>query len=57
MNFNVHCLINISTPKKIINLYILYILNPLLRNLNTDSSLKNCLFGSVKFAENADSDK
>ena len=57
MNFNVHCLINISTPKKIINLYILYILNKLLSNSDTDFSLKNCLFGSVTFTENADSDK
>ena len=30
MNFNGHCLINnnISIPKKVINLYISYILNP-----------------------------
>ena len=34
--FNVHCLINISVPKKVINLYISYILNPQSRKLNTD---------------------
>ena len=38
MNFNGHCLIknNISVPKKVINLYISYILGPQLRSLNTD---------------------
>ena len=42
INFNGHCLINnnISTPKKLINLYISYILNPWLKNLNTDFTLK-----------------
>ena len=36
-NVNGHCSINnnISIPKKVINLYITYILNPWLRNLNT----------------------
>ena len=36
--FNRHCFIknNISIPKKVINLYISYTLNPQLRNLNTD---------------------
>ena len=59
INFNVHCLIknNISTPKMLRNLYIFYILNPWLRNLNTDFTLNNCLFGSVKLTRNADQDK
>ena len=49
INFNGHCLINnISIPKKVIKLYISYTLNPLLRNLNTDFTLGNCLFGFVK---------
>ena len=58
-NFNEHCLINnnISISNKVINLYISYILNPLLRNLNTDFTLNNCLFGSVKLTKNADTDK
>ena len=48
VNFNRHCLINnISIPKKVINLYISYILSPCLRDLNTDFTLNNCLFGSV----------
>ena len=58
-NFNGHCLINndISIPKKVINLYISYILNPRLRNLNTYFTLNNWLFGSVKLIKNADLDK
>ena len=38
INFNIHCLINnnISIPKKVINLYISYILSPWSRNLKTD---------------------
>ena len=42
INVNRHCLINndIFIPKKVINLYISYILNPWLRNLNTDFTLK-----------------
>ena len=48
VNFNRHCLINnVSIPKKVINLYISYILSPWLRDLNTDFTLNNCLFGSV----------
>ena len=68
-HFNGHCLIiiwiiinnktnnNISIPKKVINLYISYTLSLWLRNLNTDFTLKNCLFGSVKLTKNADPDK
>ena len=59
INFNGHCLINnnISIPKKVINLYISSILNPWLKNLNTDFTLKNGLFGSVRLTKNADPDK
>ena len=58
INFNGHCLINnISIPKKVINAYISYTINPQLRNLNTDFTLKNCLFGSVKLTKNTDLDK
>ena len=58
-NFNGHCLINnnISIPEKVINLYISYTISPWLRNLNTDFTLNNCLFGSVKLHKNADPDK
>ena len=46
--FNGLCLINnnISIPKKVISLYVSYILNPLLRKLKTDFTLNNCLLGS-----------
>ena len=59
LNFNGHRLIdsNISIPKKVINLYIYYILNPWLRNLNTDFTLKNCLFESVELTKKADPGK
>ena len=41
--FTGHCLINKnSIPKKVINLYISYKLNPQLRKLNTDFTLNNC---------------
>ena len=48
---------NIYIPKKVINIYISYTLNPWLRNLNTNFTLKDCLFGSVKLTKNADPDK
>ena len=59
MNFSGHSLIksDISIPKKVINLYISYTLGLQLRNLNTDFTLGNCLFGSVKPTKNADLDK
>ena len=59
MNFNGHCLIknNISIPRKVINLYISHTLGSQLRHLNTDFTLGNCLFGSVKLTKNADLDK
>ena len=44
---------NIYILKKVINIRTL---TPWLRNLNTDFILKNCLFGSVKLTNNADSD-
>ena len=56
MNFNEHCLIknNIFIPQKVINLYISYPLGRQLANLNTDFTLCNYLFGSVKLTKNAD---
>ena len=50
MNLNGHCLRKnpISIPKKLINLYISCTLVPQLRKLNTDFTLGNCIFGSVK---------
>ena len=59
MNFNGHCFIKnkISIPKKVINLYISYILGPQFRILNTDFILGNDLFRYVKLTMNADLDK
>ena len=59
INFNGHCLINdnISVSKKVISLYISNKLTPWLRNSNTDFTLNNCLFESVKLNKNADPDK
>ena len=59
VSFNGHCLINsnIFIPKKVINIYISYILNQWARDLNTDFTIGNYLFGSVKLTKNADLDK
>ena len=58
INFNGHCLINdISIPKRVINLYISYILRPCLRNLNSNFTLNNCLSGPAKLTKNAYLDK
>ena len=59
INFNGYCLINnnIYISKKVINLYISYILDPWLRNLNKDFTFNNRLFGSVKLTKNADPDE
>ena len=59
INFNGHCLIkhNISVSKKVLNLYISYTLGIQLKISNTDFTLSNSLFGSVKQTKNADLDK
>ena len=59
INFNGYCLMknNISARVKVTNLYISYTLGPQLRSLNTECTLGNCLFGSVKLTKNADIDK
>ena len=50
-------MIKFMSLKKVINLCISCILNPWLRNLNTDFTVKNYLFGSVNLTDNADLDK
>ena len=59
IHFNGPCLIKntISVPKIVINIYVSYTLRPQLRNFNTDFTLSNCLFGSVKLTKNADLEK
>ena len=43
--------------KNVVNLYIIYELDTRSRDSNTDSTLGNNLFGSVKSIKNADPDK
>ena len=47
MDYNGHSLIKneISISKNLINVYISYALGPQLRNLSSDFTLGNCLFG------------
>ena len=44
------------TPPNIMNFFIGYELDTWSRDLNSDFTLKDCLFGGVKLAENADPD-
>ena len=48
---------NINIFLKTINLYICYTPDQWSKNLSTDFTLNNCLFGSVKLTKNADPDK
>ena len=43
--------------KKVKNKDISFTLNSWLRNLNTDFTLNNCFFGTIKLTKNADPDK
>ena len=43
--------------KIILNLYITYELDAWSKDLNTDFTLRNCLFGAVDLGKNADPDK
>ena len=56
VNFSGSCLkqanINTYAHGAIINIYIVYKLNPTLHNF--DPTLENCLFGAVKLTKNAD---
>ena len=45
------------TPPDIINCYIVYALDKWLQDLNSGFTLKDCLFGGVELAKNADLDK
>ena len=56
--FNEHCLINkLPDSGEVINLYISNTLDVWSRDVNTDFTLNNCLFGSAKLTENAEPDK
>ena len=45
------------TPNNVVNLFIFYELDIWSRDLNTDFTLKDCLFGAVKLTKNAGPDK
>ena len=45
------------TSKNLVHLFIVYELDTWSQDTNTDFTLKNGLFGSVKLTENADPDK
>ena len=45
------------TPKNVVSLFTVYELNTWSRDLNTDFTLKDCLFGAVMLNKNADPDK
>ena len=58
MSFSGHGLIkNHFYPWKFINLYVSYTLRPQLTKWNTDFTLGNCFFGSVKLTKNAEPSK
>ena len=44
-------------PLNKVNLFIVYKLGTLSQDLNFDFSLKDCLFGTVELAKNADPDR
>ena len=49
ITFHGHCLINnIFIAKEVIDLYIYHTQTPWIKKINTDFTLNNCLFGSVK---------
>ena len=43
--------------KNVVNLFIVYELDTWSQDLNTEFTLKSCLFGAVKLTKNADTDK
>ena len=45
------------SPNNVINLFIVYWLGRWTRDLSTDFTLTDCLFGAVKLTKNADRDK
>ena len=48
---------SIFSHKNVVNLYISYTQDTWSRDLNTDFTLSNCLFGAVKLTKNFDPDK
>ena len=44
-------------PKNVVNLFVVYELDMWPQDLNTDFTLKDCLFKAVKLTKHADTDK
>ena len=59
IKFDGHCLINNNNDPSlsVVNFYIGYTLDQWSRDLDTNFTLGNCLFGSVKLTKNADLSK
>ena len=45
------------TPRNVVNLFIVYELDTWLQDLNTDFTVKDCLFGAARLITNPDPDK
>ena len=45
------------TPKNVVNLFIVYVLDTWSSDSSNEFTLKDCLFGTVKLTKNADADK
>ena len=45
------------TPQNVVNLFIAYKLDTWSRDLNTNCSIKHCLFGAAKLSKNVNPDK
>ena len=48
---------SITIPNNVINIYIVYKLDPISSTRNTDYTIQNTLFGAMKITENTDSSK
>ena len=47
----------ITISNNVINIYIVYKLDPAISTRNTDYTIQNALFGAIKFTKNTDSSK
>ena len=47
----------ITTPNNVINIYVVYKLDPIGSTRNTDYTIQNALFGPMKITKNTDSSK
>ena len=47
----------ITIPNNVINIYVVYKLDPISSTRNTDYTIQNALFGAMKITKNTDSSK